>query len=174
LALEYTGDAAYAYYEASQKFRLPYWDWANDPTLPPSSKQENVTINGPNGELILHNPLYNYRWPTYPLNETQFPGKGGQGPVTTRGGDNGFDPDFVDNTLLQNMNIIKDSVVSTKIEAEIRKDPSWYTETVASTALLLPPRHMIRWHRWLASDPTLNHLIIRSTIRWEGLFRIWI
>ncbi|KAI0966132.1 Di-copper centre-containing protein [Xylaria arbuscula] len=87
LALEYTDDEASAYRDASQKLRLPYWDWASDPTLPASSTQENITVNGPNGKIVLHNPLYNYRWQTYPLNETQFPGQGGMGPATTRGQD---------------------------------------------------------------------------------------
>ncbi|KAI0878700.1 Di-copper centre-containing protein [Hypoxylon argillaceum] len=85
LAAEYTNnDDAPAYREASQKLRLPYWDWASDSTLPPSSMRENISVNGPNGEMTLHNPLYNYRWQTYPLNATQFPGQGGMGPVTTR------------------------------------------------------------------------------------------
>ncbi|KAI1758339.1 Di-copper centre-containing protein [Xylaria castorea] len=84
LALEYTNDDASAYREASQKLRLPYWDWASDPTLPPASTQENITVNGPDGVINLHNPLYSYLWQTYPLNETQFPGQGGMGPETTR------------------------------------------------------------------------------------------
>lgn len=41
------------------------------------------------------------------------------GPVTTRGGDNGFDPDFVDQKLLEKLYSIKDSVVSSA--AELRK-----------------------------------------------------
>ncbi|KAI8950282.1 Di-copper centre-containing protein [Xylaria longipes] len=86
LALEYTDNDASAYREASQKLRLPYWDWASDPTLPPSTTQENITVNGPEGEINLHNPLYSYRWQTYPLNETQFPGHGEIGPETTRQG----------------------------------------------------------------------------------------
>ncbi|KAI3321261.1 Di-copper centre-containing protein [Xylariaceae sp. AK1471] len=113
LALEYTNEDASAYQNASQKFRLPYWDWANDPTLPPCSTYENITVNGPNGELVLHNPLYNYRWQTYPLNTTQFPGQGSMGPVTTRAGDNGFDPDAVDGDLLEVLDSIKDSVYRT-------------------------------------------------------------
>ncbi|KAI0441851.1 hypothetical protein F4803DRAFT_562735 [Xylaria telfairii] len=84
LALEYTNDDAPIYREAAQKLRLPYWDWASDPALPPSTTRENITVNGPNGEINLHNPLYSYRWQTYPLNETQFPGKGEMGPETTR------------------------------------------------------------------------------------------
>ncbi|KAI0483901.1 Di-copper centre-containing protein [Xylaria cf. heliscus] len=101
LALQYTNDDAPAYLEASQKLRFPYWDWASDPTLPSSSTQENITVNGPNGQINLHNPLYSYRWQTYPLNETQFPGQGEIGPETTR------HEDGSDMT-----NFIKDSVVS--------------------------------------------------------------
>ncbi|KAI0450775.1 hypothetical protein F5B21DRAFT_489533 [Xylaria acuta] len=86
LALEYNNDDGAAYREASQKLRLPYWDWASDPTLPPSSTQKNITVNGPDGKVTLHNPLYSYRWQTYPLNETQFPGQGKMGPETTRHG----------------------------------------------------------------------------------------
>ncbi|KAJ2985605.1 hypothetical protein NUW58_g5439 [Xylaria curta] len=84
LALGYTDENASVYREAAQKLRLPYWDWASDSSLPHSSKQEYITVNGPNGEVLLHNPLYNYRWQTYPLNETLFPGQNNTGPVTTR------------------------------------------------------------------------------------------
>ncbi|KAI0864547.1 hypothetical protein F4860DRAFT_510880 [Xylaria cubensis] len=85
LALEYSNnDDASAYREASQKLRLPHWDRANDLSLPPSSMQENITVNGPDGEINLHSPLYSYRWQTYPLSETQFPGYGKIGHVTTR------------------------------------------------------------------------------------------
>ncbi|KAI0541909.1 hypothetical protein GGR58DRAFT_497545 [Xylaria digitata] len=104
LALEYTNDDASAYQEASLRLRLPYWDWATDPALPSSSTQENITVNGPNGEIVLHNPLYNYRWQTYPLNATQFPGQGGVGPVTTRARD-GNSQDM--------KNFIRDSVYRT-------------------------------------------------------------
>ncbi|KAI1821314.1 Di-copper centre-containing protein [Xylaria intraflava] len=113
LALEYTDANASAYQEASQEFRLPYWDWSSDPSLPPSSTQESIKVNGPNGELVLHNPLYNYRWQTYPLNTTQFPGQGSFGPATTRAGENGFDPDLVNGNLLDAKDMIKDSVYRT-------------------------------------------------------------
>ncbi|KAI1124250.1 Di-copper centre-containing protein [Nemania abortiva] len=92
-----------AYQEASQKLRLPYWDWASDSTLPPSTTRENITVNGPNGTMVLRNPLFNYRWQTYPLDPTEFPGQSSMGPVTTR--DEGRDPDFT--------NSIKDSVYRT-------------------------------------------------------------
>ncbi|KAJ8124503.1 hypothetical protein O1611_g9137 [Lasiodiplodia mahajangana] len=102
LALEYVNnDDAPAYREASEKLRLPYWDWASDSTLPPSTTRENITVNGPNGTIALHNPLYNYQWQTYPLDPAQFPGQSGMGPVTTR--DEGDDV----------TNSIKDSVYRT-------------------------------------------------------------
>ncbi|KAI8626488.1 Di-copper centre-containing protein [Xylariaceae sp. FL1651] len=113
LALEYVGSDAPAYQEAAQMFRIPYWDWASDPTLPPSSTQENITVNGPNGSLAIHNPLYNYHWQTYPINTTQFPGYGSMGPVTVRDGANGFDPDVVNGNLLRAADMIKDSVYRT-------------------------------------------------------------
>ncbi|KAI3335615.1 Di-copper centre-containing protein [Ustulina deusta] len=105
LALEYTNEDASVYRDASQKLRLPYWDWASDPSLPPSSTQENITVNGPNGKkIVLHNPLYNYRWHTYPLNATQFPGQDGMGPVTTR---------VRDGNLQNTKNFVRDSVYRT-------------------------------------------------------------
>ncbi|KAI0816122.1 Di-copper centre-containing protein [Xylaria sp. FL0064] len=104
LALEYTDDDASAYQDASQKLRLPYWDWASDPTLPPSSTQENITVNGPDGKIVLHNPLYSYRWQTYPLNTTQFPGQGNIGPETTRD---------KDEDLQDTKNFVRDSVYRT-------------------------------------------------------------
>lgn len=64
--------------------------------------RENISVNGPNGEMTLHNPLYNYRWQTYPLNATQFPGQGGMGPVTTRN---------ISRSLDDLTSSIKDSVV---------------------------------------------------------------
>lgn len=103
LALEYTNDDASIYRDASEQLRLPYWDWASDSTLPPSSTYENITVNSPDGKIELHNPLYSYRWQTYPLNETQFPGQGGIGPTTTRN---------VEENLQTTTGQIRDSVVS--------------------------------------------------------------
>ncbi|KAI0204609.1 hypothetical protein F4808DRAFT_457053 [Astrocystis sublimbata] len=102
LALEYTGENESVYREASQILRLPYWDWATDSALPPCTTWKNITVNSPKGPVNLHNPLYNYRWPTYPLNETEFPGQGGIGPETTRHGDG-----------TEMANYIKDSVFRT-------------------------------------------------------------
>ncbi|KAI0152619.1 Di-copper centre-containing protein [Xylariaceae sp. FL1272] len=117
LALEYNGTDASAYREISQTFRLPYWDWANNPSLPHSAVQENVTVNGPKGPITLHSPLYDYRWQQYPLNATQFPGYGAFGPTTTRNGSDGFDPDIVNSALSAAARTIQDSVYRTFISS---------------------------------------------------------
>ncbi|KAI1170771.1 Di-copper centre-containing protein [Nemania sp. FL0916] len=105
IAVEYTNTTnASAYQDAAQKLRLPYWDWASDPALPPSSVEENVTVGGPDGDMVLHNPLYSYRWQTYPLNGTRFPGQGSMGPTTTRDG-HGNSSDI--------LGLVKDSVYRT-------------------------------------------------------------
>ncbi|KAI1106590.1 Di-copper centre-containing protein [Jackrogersella minutella] len=76
-----------AYRDAGRVFRLPYWDWVLNPRLPPSCAQENITVNGPLGSLTIRNPLYSYRWQTYPLNQTQFPGSANWPGETTRASD---------------------------------------------------------------------------------------
>ncbi|KAI0022884.1 Di-copper centre-containing protein [Xylariomycetidae sp. FL0641] len=113
LACEYTGDKAPAYQYAADIFRLPYWDWASDASLPRASTAENITVNGPAGELTMHNPLFNYRWQSYPLNQTEFPGSGAWGPTTTRGGGSGFDPYYVNDNLTSAYDSIRDSVYRT-------------------------------------------------------------
>ncbi|KAI0602121.1 Di-copper centre-containing protein [Biscogniauxia sp. FL1348] len=117
LALEYTGDNASAYQDAAQKFRLPFWDWASDSTLPTACAEETVTVNGPQGQITMHNPLYNYQWQTYPLDPNEFPGSQGWGPTTTRDGPNGFDPEFVNAKLQDASGQIKDAVYRTFVSS---------------------------------------------------------
>lgn len=40
--------------------RIPYWDWVAYPYLPDAVTQPNVTINTPNGQKTVDNPLYSY------------------------------------------------------------------------------------------------------------------
>jgi tyrosinase len=52
---------------AAQKLRAPYWDWACKPdqgstTLPPTISGQQVTIEGPNGDETVDNPLYSYHF----------------------------------------------------------------------------------------------------------------
>ncbi|KAI1337062.1 Di-copper centre-containing protein [Xylariaceae sp. FL0016] len=117
LASEYTGDNADDYKSAAETFRFPYWDWAGDPSLPNACTQESIIVAGPDGRIELHNPLYDYRWQTYPLNQTDFPGFSNMGPTTTRGGDGGFDPDYVNSNLENATDRIRDSVYRTFVSS---------------------------------------------------------
>ncbi|XDG05753.1 hypothetical protein ABKA04_005368 [Annulohypoxylon sp. FPYF3050] len=85
------------YREAAQAFRLPYWDWASNARLPPS-----------------------YRWPTYPLNQTQFPGSAGWPNETTRASDgkSDFSLDVVNANLAAVAGQLKDQVYRTFAYAE--------------------------------------------------------
>ncbi|KAI0377011.1 Di-copper centre-containing protein [Hypomontagnella monticulosa] len=111
---------ASAYREAALTFRLPYWDWATNPQLPLSCVQENITVNGPRGPLTLHNPLYSYKWQTYPLNQSQFPNSQNWSSQTTRASDGhgDFSPDVVNKNLADVAGQIKDQVYRTFAYAE--------------------------------------------------------
>ncbi|KIJ30584.1 hypothetical protein M422DRAFT_214484 [Sphaerobolus stellatus SS14] len=52
------------YTEAAERFRLPYWDWAFESTLPEIlASQDKVTCELPNGQIEeIDNPLYSYRF----------------------------------------------------------------------------------------------------------------
>ncbi|KAF2747125.1 Di-copper centre-containing protein [Sporormia fimetaria CBS 119925] len=63
------------YTRALQSFRMPYWDWAAQPSagstvLPLSVQRPRVTLVVPNGTVTVDNPLYSYRF--HPLNTTDF------------------------------------------------------------------------------------------------------
>ena len=51
---------------AANKLRLPYWDWAARPasgdTLPAAITDPSVTVNTPNGNRRLANPLHHHRY----------------------------------------------------------------------------------------------------------------
>ncbi|OAA53461.1 putative domain, di-copper centre [Niveomyces insectorum RCEF 264] len=72
-ALKYTGPQAAVYRRAADAWRHPYWDWAVDTALPDAFIQENVTVQGPRGPLVLPNPLLQYAFHPFPLNATLFP-----------------------------------------------------------------------------------------------------
>ncbi|KAI1078064.1 hypothetical protein F5B20DRAFT_239672 [Whalleya microplaca] len=120
IALTYTGRNASTYVNAGKLFRIPYWDWAANPALPPSCIQKNITVNGPRGLLTLANPLYSYRWQTYPLNQTQFPGSGDWPAETTRGSDSNsdFSPDAVNANLIAAADQLKDQTYLTLTTAQ--------------------------------------------------------
>jgi len=51
---------------AASALRLPYWDWAaqpgSGPVLPESVSGQQITVNGPNGQETIANPLYSYHF----------------------------------------------------------------------------------------------------------------
>ncbi|CAK1367039.1 Tyrosinase [Cercospora beticola] len=52
---------------AAQALRAPFWDWAANPdqgstALPPFISGQQVTIEGPNGQETVDNPLYSYHF----------------------------------------------------------------------------------------------------------------
>lgn len=94
------------YQRAADNFRVPYWDWSSEPTMPPVLNQEMVLITTPQGHANVSNPLLLYRFQQFPLNETWFPAEyPGDGilntyPTTLRTPDNGTSsPDSVNNNL---------------------------------------------------------------------------
>ncbi|KAG0650056.1 Polyphenol oxidase 1 [Hyphodiscus hymeniophilus] len=59
------------YQTAATNFRLPYWDWATNATIPDVVSSQHVTVNTPTGSQTLTNPLWGYKFP--PLTSAQFP-----------------------------------------------------------------------------------------------------
>lgn len=49
--------------EAAETLRAPYWDWAEDATVPPFAGQEEIEVETPNGKENIRNPLYDYHFP---------------------------------------------------------------------------------------------------------------
>jgi tyrosinase len=67
VARQYTGSNAALFQQAAQTMRWPYWDWAakpqtNTPVLPLAVSQTRVTVMGPNGNITVGNPLYQYNY----------------------------------------------------------------------------------------------------------------
>ncbi|WPH01836.1 Hypothetical protein R9X50_00469000 [Acrodontium crateriforme] len=65
VAQEYPESSRARMVDAAQKLRLPFWDWAAKPpssgqVFPNSFTQPTVVVNGPNGEEIIGNPLYQF------------------------------------------------------------------------------------------------------------------
>jgi len=53
------------YSQIAPNFRMPYWDWAQDPTLPSWILTERrISVNKPSGPTTIDNPLYSYKFQT--------------------------------------------------------------------------------------------------------------
>ncbi|KAF1844065.1 Di-copper centre-containing protein [Cucurbitaria berberidis CBS 394.84] len=51
--------------DAASTLRMPYWDWAmdpgqNQPVVPALMRDQQVTVNKPEGRVTIRNPLYSY------------------------------------------------------------------------------------------------------------------
>jgi len=63
------------YASAALTWRWPYWDWAATPAAgqsvyPASLQTPTVNVTGPNGTMIIANPLYSYQF--HPVSSTDF------------------------------------------------------------------------------------------------------
>ncbi|KAK2005590.1 Di-copper centre-containing protein, partial [Colletotrichum eremochloae] len=61
--------AGEAYREALADVRLPYWDWASNPHLPPATMSQDIVLTIPGDAVgktkqkrLDHNPLYSYKF----------------------------------------------------------------------------------------------------------------
>ncbi|KAM4057296.1 tyrosinase [Hirsutella rhossiliensis] len=70
LALMYPPNLRAQYVQAAESLRQPYWDWASDPRVPPSTVSPSVTVVHPSGgqRVNIENPLYSFRIPPAVLN----------------------------------------------------------------------------------------------------------
>ena len=72
IAATYPAAQRSTYQTAATSFRVPYWDWAINTTMPDPVNDPMITINTPQGTLSIINPLYNYTFHPHP-SATDFP-----------------------------------------------------------------------------------------------------
>ncbi|PKS11555.1 hypothetical protein jhhlp_003320 [Lomentospora prolificans] len=63
LANEYPITERSKYRSAAESLRIPYWDWAEDATIPPAVGQPEIQVDTPEGQKTIRNPLYSYNFP---------------------------------------------------------------------------------------------------------------
>ena len=66
IAATYPAEQRSTYQTAATTFRVPYWDWAINSSMPDPVNDPMVTINTPQGTLSMTNPLYNYTFHPHP------------------------------------------------------------------------------------------------------------
>jgi tyrosinase len=69
----YPPDEVPIYQAAANNFRIPYWDWASNTTLPSVVNADTITITTPSGVQSVPNPLLNYTWQTFQERQSWFP-----------------------------------------------------------------------------------------------------
>ena len=66
IAATYPAAQRSTYQTAAPPFRVPYWDWAINSTMPDPVNDPMITITTPQGTLSITNPLYNYTFHPHP------------------------------------------------------------------------------------------------------------
>jgi hypothetical protein len=64
IANSYPASNRAVYQAAAQAFRMPYWDWSTQYTLPPVVNSPYILINTRTGSTVLVNPLFQFEFPT--------------------------------------------------------------------------------------------------------------
>ncbi|RDA89752.1 hypothetical protein CP533_2923 [Ophiocordyceps camponoti-saundersi (nom. inval.)] len=67
IASAYPSSHRYSYLQAARALRAPFWDWADNSDVPPSTTVSRLTINTPRGRQAIENPLFTYRFPSSAL-----------------------------------------------------------------------------------------------------------
>ncbi|MCJ1436170.1 hypothetical protein MMC27_005548 [Xylographa pallens] len=66
IAATYNSTNGATYRAAAETFRIPYWDWSLNPTMPGLVNAPTITITTPTGAQAVSNPLYNYTFNPLP------------------------------------------------------------------------------------------------------------
>lgn len=76
IAQQYAGKPDQAqWFNAANRLRIPYWDWAETQTMPAVLSQPQITITFASGPRTIDNPLFSYRF--HPLQPADFPPSSG-------------------------------------------------------------------------------------------------
>ncbi|MCJ1396995.1 hypothetical protein MMC11_000187 [Xylographa trunciseda] len=67
IAATYNSSNGATYRAAAETFRIPYWDWSLNPTMPSLVNVATITITTPTGVQDVTNPLYNYTFDPLPI-----------------------------------------------------------------------------------------------------------
>ncbi|KAH8170264.1 common central domain of tyrosinase domain-containing protein [Sarocladium implicatum] len=84
IAQKYPSSTRAKYVDAARTLRIPYWDWAQDPSLPPSTTAKTISVTTPTGKKTINNPLYSYKFQKFPFTYANFGGTLGRYPETIR------------------------------------------------------------------------------------------
>ncbi|RCI12656.1 hypothetical protein L249_0161 [Ophiocordyceps polyrhachis-furcata BCC 54312] len=63
IASSYPTSLRNRYIQAAQALRAPFWDWADNSDVPPSTTVSRLSINTAQGRQSIDNPLFTYRFP---------------------------------------------------------------------------------------------------------------